>query len=51
MTIPENQLEIWAKPGSQAKFKDAHESIRKALEAYDWPNKKSGRRRLPNYLP
>ena len=43
MTIPENQLEIWAKPGSQAKYKDAHESIRKALEAYDWPNEK------PNY--
>jgi predicted nucleotidyltransferase len=43
MTIPENQLEIWAKPGSQAKYKDAHESIRKALEEYDWPNKK------PNY--
>ena len=40
MTIPENQLEIWAKPGSQAKYKDAHESIRKALEAYDWPNEK-----------
>lgn len=40
MVIPENQLQIWANPGSQAKFKDAHESIRKALEIYSWPNGK-----------
>jgi len=40
MAIPENQLEIWAKPDSQDKYKDAHESIRKALEANDWPNGK-----------
>lgn len=37
MRIPENQLEIWANPASQDKFKDAHESIRKALEKYNWP--------------
>ncbi len=43
MAIPENQLEIWANRGSQTKFKDAHESVRKALEAYNWPNGK------PNY--
>ena len=38
MTIPENQLEIWANPGSQTKFKDAHESISKALKVYSWPD-------------
>ncbi|SDF29996.1 Nucleotidyltransferase domain-containing protein [Methanolobus vulcani] len=43
MTIPENQLDIWANPGSQAKYKDAHESIRKAIAAYSWPSGK------PNY--
>ncbi|MBA2853004.1 hypothetical protein HNP89_000961 [Methanococcus maripaludis] len=37
MAIPKEQLETWSNPGSQTKFKDAHESIRKALEAYDWP--------------
>lgn len=40
MAIPENQLEIWANPGSQDKYKDAHESIRKALDVYSWPNGK-----------
>ncbi|WP_319508128.1 nucleotidyltransferase [uncultured Methanolobus sp.] len=40
MAIPESQLEIWANPGSQDKYKDAHESIRKALDAYGWPNGK-----------
>ena len=40
MTIPANQLEIWANPGSQTKFKDAHESIRRALDTYNWPNGK-----------
>ena len=38
MAIPEYQLEIWAKPDSQSKYKDSHESIRKALDAYEWPN-------------
>ena len=36
MTIPENQLEIWANTASTAKFKEAHESIRKVLEKYNW---------------
>lgn len=40
MAIPENQLEIWAKPDLRDKYKDAHESIRKALEVYDWTNGK-----------
>lgn len=47
MAIPENQLEIWSNPASQAKFKDAHESIRKSLDRYDWP---SGRRDFDIYL-
>lgn len=40
MVIPESQLQIWANPGSQAEFRDAHESIRKVLETYNWPNGK-----------
>jgi len=38
MAIPKEQLETWSNPGSQTKFKDAHESIRDALKTYDWPS-------------
>jgi hypothetical protein len=40
LAIPENQLEVWANPASQAKFIDAHESIRNVLEKYNWPSGK-----------
>jgi hypothetical protein len=40
MAISEDQLEIWANPASQAKFKDAHESIRETLKKYNWPSGK-----------
>jgi len=37
MTIPESQLEIWSHPGAVTTAKATHESIRNALNSYEWP--------------
>jgi hypothetical protein len=39
MSIPESQLERWSHQGAVTTAKQTHESVRKALEAYDdWPS-------------
>ncbi len=38
MPIPESQLERWSHQGAVTTAKQTHESVRKALEAYDWPS-------------
>jgi len=38
MPIPESQLETWSHQGAVTTAKQTHESVRKALEAYDWPS-------------
>jgi len=40
MAIPESQLERWSNQGAVATAKQTHESIRAALDRYDWPNGK-----------
>ncbi|MCY4491503.1 MAG: nucleotidyltransferase, partial [Thaumarchaeota archaeon] len=37
MTIPESQLSRWTNHGSQDNSKRTHESIRNALDCYQWP--------------
>ena len=37
MTIPESQLSRWSNHGSQTNSKKTHETIRRALESYSWP--------------
>jgi len=37
MPIPESQLETWSHQGAVTTAKQTHESIRAALEAYNWP--------------
>jgi hypothetical protein len=37
MPIPESQLETWSRQGEAKTLKDTHESVRNALELYDWP--------------
>jgi tRNA nucleotidyltransferase (CCA-adding enzyme) len=38
MPIPESQLETWSRQGAVTTAKQTHESVRNALEAYDWPS-------------
>jgi tRNA nucleotidyltransferase (CCA-adding enzyme) len=38
MTISESQLETWARQGAVTTASNTHQSIRRALDAYDWPN-------------
>lgn len=38
MAIPENQLKIWAQPGTVKGAKNTHAAIRKALAGYRWPD-------------
>ena len=38
MTIPESQLSRWSNHGPQDASKRTHEAIRKALDAYQWPD-------------
>jgi len=38
MEIPETQLETWSHQGAVTTAKATHESIRKALDSYEWPN-------------
>ncbi len=38
MTIPESQLETWAHQGAITTAKATHESIRNALDSYEWPD-------------
>lgn len=38
MTIPESQLSRWSDHGSQDAAKGTHTAIRRALEAYRWPD-------------
>jgi hypothetical protein len=38
MPIPESQLETWSHQGAVTTAKQTHESVREALEAYDWPS-------------
>ena len=38
MPIPESQLKTWSHRGAVRTAKQTHESIRKALEAYNWPS-------------
>ncbi len=37
MAIPENQLKIWAQPGTVQGAKNTHAAIRNALERHQWP--------------
>ena len=37
MPIPENQLKIWAQPGTVKGAKNTHAAIRNALERHQWP--------------
>ena len=37
MTIAENQLKIWAQPGTVRGAKNIHAAIRNALARYEWP--------------
>lgn len=37
MSIPENQLKIWAQPGTVKGAKNTHASIRNALAGHRWP--------------
>ena len=38
MAIPENQLKIWAQPGTVMGAKNTHAAIRKALAQHQWPD-------------
>jgi len=38
MGIPETQLETWSHQGAVTTAKATHESIRNALDSYEWPN-------------
>lgn len=38
MPIPESQLETWSHQGAVTTAKQTHESIRSALQKYDWPD-------------
>lgn len=38
MRIPESQLETWSHQGAVTTAKATHESIRNALDSYEWPN-------------
>lgn len=38
MPIPEEKLEVWTHQGAVTTAKLTHESIRKALRSYEWPN-------------
>lgn len=38
VTIPESTLRQWSHHGSQVESKRTHETIRKALESYTWPD-------------
>ena len=38
MRIPESQLETWSHQGAVTTAKATHESIRNALDTYEWPN-------------
>ena len=38
MAIPENQLKIWAQPGTVQGAKNTHAAIRNALGRYQWPD-------------
>lgn len=38
MGIPESQLETWSHQGAVTTAKATHESIRNALNSYEWPN-------------
>jgi len=38
MPIPESQLETWSRQGAVKTAKQTHESVRNALEAYNWPS-------------
>ena len=38
MAIPENQLKIWAQPGTVKGAKNTHTAIRNALGRYQWPD-------------
>jgi len=40
MAIPESQFERWSNRGAVMPAKQTHESIRTALDCYDWPNGK-----------
>ena len=37
MAIPENQLKVWAQPGTVKGAKNTHAAIRNALERHQWP--------------
>ena len=37
MAIPENQLKIWAQPGTVSGAKNTHAAIRNALARHEWP--------------
>ena len=37
MAIPENQLKIWAQPGTVRGAKNTHAAIRNALARHEWP--------------
>ena len=37
MTIPEHQLEKWSTLGAQTASANTYASIKKALEAHNWP--------------
>ena len=38
MAIPENQLKIWAQPGTVKGAKNTHAAIRNALARHEWPD-------------
>ena len=38
MAIPENQLKIWAQPGTVQGAKNTHAAIRNALAGHEWPD-------------
>ena len=38
MPIPENQLKIWAQPGTVQGAKNTHAAIRNALAGHEWPD-------------
>lgn len=38
MAIPENQLKVWAQPGTVQGAKNTHAAIRKALAVHQWPD-------------
>ena len=41
VAIPESQLSRWSNHGSQTGSKQTHETIRRALESYPWPEGKT----------